>query len=65
LTPEMSKCGRITLVTRMAKAKGALRAWICASGYVGTHQHPARNWPSQDAQGDPGHYYRAFLINCE
>jgi hypothetical protein len=65
LTPDMNKCGRITLVTRMAKATGGLRAWICTSGFVGTHQDPRQFWPDFDSNGDPGHYFRAFEIACE
>ncbi|KAF8057898.1 hypothetical protein HT031_005844 [Scenedesmus sp. PABB004] len=61
LTPSMNSCAIIKLVTRKAKAKGASRAWVCATGWVGTHQDPARNWPDFDSPGEK-HYFRAMTL---
>ncbi|KAF8069695.1 hypothetical protein HT031_001812 [Scenedesmus sp. PABB004] len=62
LTPEMNKCCVINLVTRKASTKGTTRAWMCAEGYVGTHQDPAEKWPTLDDDGERTHYFRALPL---
>ncbi len=39
-------------------------AWVCAEGWVGTHQDSAKNWPDFDSSGGETHYYRAFTLAC-
>lgn len=61
LAPEDGKCAHLSLTTRKAKAAGSTRAWVCASGWVGTHQHPNKHWRDYDGDGE-SHYFRAMTV---
>lgn len=43
MKPAMKQCARITVVTRKVKAKGLTQAWVCAAGWIGTHQGEAKH----------------------
>lgn len=64
LEPKQDSCAIITLVTRKVSAEGTVGAWVCATGYVGTHQNHAQRWKDVDKQGED-HSYRIFSLPCE
>ena len=59
MTPADESCAVLSTIVTRVKTAGKTRAWVCVTGYVGTHQNQAKTWQVDPAY-DRTHYYRAF-----
>ena len=62
MAPDDATCAVLSTVLTRVKTTGTTRAWVCVTGYVGTHQNAARGW-QVDPAFDRSHYYRAFEVS--